>query len=338
MPGTRVYIDPRANIEYSAYYIKGLYDLFGKANVTFNRTYFTELADYSNLYFVVRQDNTYVKYCIDYNDVCTVNEVAYTWCDCYGKINLRVGLFDDYLQKIVNIPPGFGIRIWGALPALWFCFRNMLRSGFYTKRFVSGYIKQIRHLPLADYNPEPAKPDYAFSINTLWNSDEWIKNDETVNQMRYNFYKAITQQPGLQSEVGFIYSMNRNTNALFQQYVVDKWIPKTEYLHKTKQSVLVFNTPAWDLCHGWKLAEYVALGKAIISTPLTNELPFELIHGKHVHFVSGTDADIQQAIEQLLSDKSYRESLEKEAREYYLTYVQPQAVLQRLLARHSVAV
>lgn len=331
MSAARIYLDPRANIEYGAYYIQGLYDLFDRKNVNFDSHPFIELSDYSNLNFVVRRGDTYTKFTIDYNDACQVNEVAYNWCDYYGKINVRAGHFDDYAQKIVNIPPGFGIRIWGLLPTLWICFRNMLRSSFYSKSFVSSYAKQIRHLPATAYTPGIVKPDYAFSFNTLWNSDEWIRNDETVNQMRYNFYNAINHRPGLQSEVGFIYSMNRNTNPLFQQYVTDKWIPRTEYLQKTKQSVMVFNTPAWALCHGWKLAEYLALGKAIISTPLINELPFELIHGKHLHFVLGTEADIRQATEQLLTDTAYRESLEIGARQYYLDYVQPQAVVKLLL-------
>ncbi|MCK8494897.1 hypothetical protein M0L20_23710 [Spirosoma sp. RP8] len=334
----RVYIDPRANIEYSAFYIKGLYDLFGRTNVRFNQHYFSELPDDSNLNFVVQQDNIIIRYTIDYNDVSAISQVAYCWCDCYGKINLRAGLFEDDQQKIVNIPPSFGIRIWALIPTLWLCFVNMLRTGLYSKRFVSGYAKQIRHLPITEYSPGEVKPDYAFSFNTLWNSDEWIRNDETVNQKRYNFYKVVTQQSGLNNEVGFIYSTKRNLNPLFQSFVTDKWLPKTEYLAKTKQSVLVFNTPAWDLCHGWKLAEYLALGKAIITTPLVNELPFELINGKHVHFVLGSEGEIRQAVEHVLSDTTYRESLEQGARQYYLDYVQPRAVLQRLLTKHLVVV
>ena len=338
MSATRVYIDPRANIEYSAYYIQGLYEVFGRRNVTFSLDHFATLPDYTNLNFIIHTGDSSVKYTVDYNDVCAVNKTAYAWCNYYGKINLRAGLFDDYQQKIVNIPPGFGIRIWGLLPSLWVCFRNMVQTGFYSKRFVSGYIKQIRHLPITAYTPDSAKLDYAFSFNTLWNSDEWIKNDETVNQMRYNFYKAITEQPGVRSEVGFIYSMKRNTNALFQQFVTDKWIPKKEYLQKTKQSVLVFNTPAWDLCHGWKLAESLALGKAIISTPLANELPVDLTHGQHIHFTTGTVTDTKQAIERLLTNRIYRESLEKAARRYYTEFVQPRMVIKQLTAAHRLPV
>lgn len=338
MPKTYVYIDPRANIEYSSYYIEGLYDVFGRASVRFSQHYFTNLSDYSCLNFVVRQGDTCVNYVIDYNDVPAVSKAAYDWCDYYGKINLCTGLFNDEQQKIVNIPPGFGIRIWGWLPTLWICFRNMLRTRTFTKQFASGYVKQIRHLPLTAYASGPTKPNYVFSFNTLWNSDEWIRNDETVNRLRYNFYKVVTQQPRLHSEVGFIYSMKRNMNPLFQPYITQQWLPKTEYLAKTKQSVLVFNTPAWDLCHGWKLAEYVALGKAIISTPLANQLPFELVHGRHVHFVSGTEASIEEAVERLLADTAYRESLEQGARQYYLDYVQPQVVIQRLLTKRPVTV
>ena len=38
-----------------------------------------------------------------------------------------------------------------------------------------------------------------------------------------------------------------------------------EWISKTKQSAIVFNTPAFWSCHGWKLGEYLAMGKCIIS-------------------------------------------------------------------------
>ena len=61
-----------------------------------------------------------------------------------------------------------------------------------------------------------------------------------------------------------------------------------EYLSNTKRSLVVFNTPAVQSCFGWKLGEYLALGKAIISTPLTNTLPSPLVHRKHIHIVNGS--------------------------------------------------
>ncbi|MBD2752578.1 glycosyltransferase [Spirosoma validum] len=149
--------------------------------------------------------------------------------------------------------------------------------------------------------------------------------------MRLHFYKAVSAFRSIRADIGFVYSQKKNENPVFQEYVTNEWIPKKKYLQKTQQSALVFNTPAWDLCHGWKLAEYLALGKAILSTPFYNELPIPLEHGKHIHFVSGSVDDMQKAVQKLLTDATYRLSLEEQSRRYYNQYVQPRTVMQYFL-------
>ena len=104
-----------------------------------------------------------------------------------------------------------------------------------------------------------------------------------------------------------------------------------EYLHKIKKSALVFNTPAVAGCHGWKLGEFLALGKAIISTPLSRQLPIELRHGEHLHIVDGSQEAVQQAVELLCRDHDYRCHLEQNARNYFNKYLHPRCVIERLI-------
>ena len=94
-----------------------------------------------------------------------------------------------------------------------------------------------------------------------------------------------------------------------------KRYPISEYIKKTKLSTIVFNTPSVHNCHGWKLGEYLAMGKAIISTPLSNNLPEDLVHGKNIHFVSNM-SELKIAINFLLDNSSYRMILEQGAKEY----------------------
>src|SRR5262249_47673698 len=104
-----------------------------------------------------------------------------------------------------------------------------------------------------------------------------------------------------------------------------------EYLAKTRSSALVFNTPAVWSCHGWKLGEFLALGKAIISTPLVRELPAPLVHGCHIHYVDGSLDSIRAAIQLLLNDHDYRKHLERNAYDYYSSFLSPKRVVERLL-------
>ena len=322
----KAFIDPRCNIEYSAFYIKGLYDVLGKENVSFTMRYFLGLTDSENLNIVFKIDQQLISCTIDYNDSPYINKLAYTWCSYYGKINVRKSfLSDETNQKIINISPGFGIRVWNPMETGVIAIRNYCQltpKPASVRKFLSGYVKQLRHLSLESYHLVRSLPNTIFSINTLWFSNEWIDTDKTVNWMRLNFYKAVSALTSVRAEIGFVYSQKKNKNPVFQAYVTNEWIPKEKYLRKTQQSAVVFNTPAWDLCHGWKIAEYLALGKAIISTPFHNELPFPLEHGKHIHFVSGSVDELREAIQQLVTDDAYRSRLEKHSRLYYEQYVQ----------------
>jgi glycosyltransferase involved in cell wall biosynthesis len=99
-------------------------------------------------------------------------------------------------------------------------------------------------------------------------------------------------------------------NQLYTGILINFKYSYSEYLEKTKKSLFVFNTPAVFECHGWKLGEYMAMGKAIISTPLSNDLPESLKHGENIHFVN-SEEEIKDAIQLLLKDEDYRNKLEK---------------------------
>ena len=81
--------------------------------------------------------------------------------------------------------------------------------------------------------------------------------------------------------------------------------------------------------------DFLALGKAIISTPLTRQMPAPLVHGEHVHFVDGSPEQIEEAIQRICNDAPYRRRLEQAARDYYVKYLQPTSVIRRILAHDS---
>lgn len=108
-------------------------------------------------------------------------------------------------------------------------------------------------------------------------------------------------------------------------------VPFTEYIQKTKKSAVAFNTPAVHGCLGWKLAEFLALGKAIISTDVGRVLPVPLVHSEHVHFVDGSESSIREAVKRITSDEAYRAKLEAGAREYYDVYLAPRKVIERVM-------
>jgi len=121
-------------------------------------------------------------------------------------------------------------------------------------------------------------------------------------------------------------------NSIPQKLLYYKFLSNKIYLKKIKKSLFVLNTPAVHNCHGWKLGEFLCMGKAIISTPLVNELPIPLEHNKHIFFVKNKQ-DIENAVTLLLENKDFRCQLEKNAELYYNNYASPARVIESIIQK-----
>ncbi len=186
-----------------------------------------------------------------------------------------------------------------------------------------------KRLPMEDYTFLPPNERYFFHCSTLWNSDEWNRNDETVNLTRARFIRLMRGFNETAFEGGLVSYRNDNEARQFADCITHPY-NSVEYIQKTRCSNFVFNTPAYWGCHGWKLGEYMALGKAILSTPLQNPLPAPLVHGTHIHFVENNDQSITEGIDYLLNHSDYCRRLEKNIAKYWETYGSPQSTLKLL--------
>lgn len=258
-----------------------------------------------------------------------LNAAALGWCDVYGKVNLddRSPSSDDAPQ-LLAIGPSFPVRRWRAVAAM---VRSCRTYGLSRPRIArvrehfANYYRQYRYRrPLAEYRPGASQPDYVFFAATLW------KNELETNLHRGRFLEASRAIPGIDLEGGFV--PRRGTPVPgFEHLTTDRRYGAREYLAKTRRSAVVFNTPAVSGCHGWKLGEFLALGKAIVSTPLLRALPAPLESGEHLHLVEGTPESLRAAVELILGDEDYRRRLERNARDYYLQYLRPDRVIERVL-------
>ena len=116
----------------------------------------------------------------------------------------------------------------------------------------------------------------------------------------------------------------------YQPYRLKLPVSHAEYVRRTKHSAVVFNTPAVHDCLGWKLGEFLALGKAIISTPLGRSMPGDFRHGEQYHMVEDDAEEIREAVELLAANADYRHHLERSARAYWERWLSPTSVIRRL--------
>ena len=100
--------------------------------------------------------------------------------------------------------------------------------------------------------------------------------------------------------------------------------------------MFVFNSPAVLGCLGWKLGEFLALGKAIMSTPLARVMPGAFDPEEHYMQTNGAADSLDAAIARLVDDRQMRDRLERRARQYYDEYLRPDRVARRILASLDV--
>lgn len=335
----KIIIDPVDDILYTSFYVYGLENLFGKGKVFYSSDLFTGLSWESrhshSMRFVVDSGNSQKKYVVYCGDSNRINEELYDWCDVYGSVNANFAKTSErYHQKLVSLCPSFGVRCWNA-PQTWFhAIIDWPGSKSTVRKFLGKHKRLLQRPKYEDYLVNKPQNDdnqnKVFFMSTLWYNDEWNRNDEGVNRRRADFIRACKELEDLNFEGGLVsQGKDRSSEDLFADCLC-KGVPMLEWMEKTKQSALVFNTPAfWD-CHGWKLGEYLAMGKCIVSTKLSNDLPAPLEHGKHVHFVENSRESMREAVSYIMNHPEYRIKLENGARSYWHNYGTPIASLKLL--------
>ena len=324
---TAVEICPSFNAYYYSSYVEGILEAFPGARFRFSANSFPRFAS-DKLAFIVRSDSVW-NVIIDAIDRPHLDPEALAWSTVYGKVNrLPSEVPQDAARKVLAIGPGFPRRIGGPLVSWWRAIGNYVRSGNRlenVREHFANWRRQYKYaLPEEAFQPQPSRDRYVFSSNSLW------KNDMETNRQRASFFEACRAIDGLEFEGGFT-PRKLGDVPDFDRYLAPRRYPIEEYVEKTKQSTVVFNTPAVFACHGFKLGEYLALGKAILSTPLERELPAPLEDGVHLRFVRSED-EIREEIARLVADRPYRAGLERGARAYYSDLLRPARIVERLVA------
>lgn len=329
----KVIIDTADDIQYKSFYVYALLQQFGHRNVVFSDTPFREITTESRnsktMRFVIFGNNRKTqRFCIDCNDFSTVNEELYEWADIYGSINTdRITAISH--PKLIQLCPSFAISFAPKLEEYIQAIKQIPYCHSNIKKHLGKWHRMSKRPPMDAYSISTSESGYLFHCSTLWQSDEWNRNDETVNLARASFIRAARDVQGISFEGGLV-SHRRDKSAKKFEDCFSKPYPSSKYLYNTRRSIFVFNTPAYWNCHGWKLGEYMALGKAILSTPLKNELPAPLEHGTHIHFVENSEESIIDSVHFLIAHPDYCHKLEHNIATYWQKYGSPQATLQLL--------
>lgn len=332
-----ILIDPLCDINYSSFYIYGLRRLIGRRNMRFSSMPFTEIykagAGGTGLYLY--DTKTRKKYVIDFRDQNDIDEIAYEWCDVYGCVNICADkLGEEQRKKLVVLGPNFGVKLWCKPIGYLYAIANAVKGRpSNLRKFIGKYKHMLERMTLESYcRKVQTNEHYVFHISTLWYSDEWVNNDDGCNLARANFIRACKSNPDIIFKGGLVVPGNPKYPVHPEKFtdVLTGPVNMKEWLNETLKSLFVFNTPAWDNCNGWKLGEYLAMGKPIISTEIKNDLPAPIRNGVEAIFVNNTVEDISATISELMMNTQLRQSLSDNAKHYWETYCTPEQSLQLL--------
>lgn len=344
-----IVIDPRCMFNYFSFYLYGIRQLGIRYRFRcLNNFQLTEYQDYRKgvALNIIYRDGTHKQVYIDTNDPSTINENCYSWADIYAKINLSPQ--DLSREKVMAIGPSFSISLFNPPKTLCLSVMNYLRmrsiNGYRPplKRYLLDYLyTSLRRKPYTAYvAPCKEDNDYVFSLSTLWYDTNSINN---TNAFRISFVRAC-QKYYSRFEGGFRYVDGESVVKQCPEYaryldelndvIIHSRIPMKTYLARTKRSAIVFDTPSVSFCHGWKLAEYLCMGKAIISTKHYNALPNGgKINGKDISFVVNSAEEIDAAVKRLRDNPTLKTELKDAARAYYEAYLSPTTVVKKIIER-----
>jgi hypothetical protein len=322
---------PRFMPNYASMFYVGLRRFVRSDRIVYDRTGFTpeRLRQLRGFSVTVRAGGLEKRLHYDLHDPKECDAKMLEWCDVYAKVNVDWSVIPEHLRhKVIPVGPLFGVRIWDTHETIRQAWTTLRALGPYPPRLQLGHLKLYR-LQLERgfedwYSPGPTDPDYVFF--TAW---AWAKHAE-VNPPRAEFVRIAQTTPGLVFDGGFA-PRRRGKLPNLKDVTAPSKFRFYDYLTRMKRSCVAFNTPAVHQCLGWKMGEFLALGKATISLPLTGELPEPLVHGEHMHFVSGEPEETRDALAKLRTDHAYRRKLEQNARNYYERLLSPPAMVGRVL-------
>ena len=325
---TYIEINPNFDPFWHSLYFKGLLQLAPSKNISFTIKGFPEYI-HKAMMFRILHNGRWWKIVLDAEDKLWINPLGYDWCDVYGKFNIGLDSLESKQEKIIPIGPIFPIQALSRSWAFYYWLKSLLILNFKPNNFKDFFANFVYRpykysFPEKAYTPQLSRPDYVFMSSQLW------RKDQETNELRAMFMRECREMSWVQFEGGF---HPRAGN--FEQYkdlFLKKMYPFHEYIQNLRNSAFVLYNHSVAGSHSWRLGEYLALGKAIISLPIERKIPAPLIHGTHIHFVEPAKEAIEKAIQLLLSNNLYRQNLEINARKYYLQNATPEKSIERLLA------
>ncbi len=293
--------------------------------------------------------NNSIKVVYDTFDGSSISVDDYNWCDFYFKRSFdRVLISDSYKLKKI-FPLGLNYSVYG--PNNFYKYKlyysissvksvknikNLIIPLIRTSKNLSRIFKTSNGCYTSFYQnfesiPRFEQPPKILFLTRLWDpnrtkSKKLIEERHFINQMRIDIIRSLKKEfPKI--FVGGLAPDEFTNKAAPDCIVTDqKIIQKKEYLASLKTANICISNQGLLGSNGWKLAEYVAGAKSIVSEKLNYEVPGNFLSGKNYLEFSTID-DCIQKVDFLVKDPDLRYKMMVENYNYYHQFLRPDMLI-----------
>lgn len=283
------------------------------------------------------------KIIFDLADGFQYNKKYYEWCDWYFK---RMISPEMELQFPKMRPYGLNYPVYEVGDKLILrsmitrdyklLLNNLVRgSSFLSKLFnpnLSYRSSLVRHFEAQPSLNEELRIIY---FTRLWNPAN-VKNDikkeqrESMNELRRDLVKRLRKEFGRQFVGGIMHSDFAAKYAPNETISNNAFLHKSNYLENLRRSDIGIADFGLELSVGFKMAEYVAMSKAIVTTPVNTLLPGHFSEGDNYLSYSTIEECLTNCA-RLLADREQTLNIQKQNSLYYKGYLSPDVLIYNCL-------
>lgn len=302
--------------------------------------------DLATVIGVVLGDGTRLFY--DVGDAAHIRGDALEWCDRYYKRSYAPSIAPDVSSPKVH-PLGFNYAAythgdWRYRRMLWTALRTGPRGAPNTARSIadaSAWLSRIARRPAGrrlcpvdafEATPSPRSQPRVLLLTRTWDatqvrgdlalSEAWV----ALNEQRAACIRALRREFGGAALCGFAPSGDAVRDYPDCVMPDERMSAKRAYLELMQRSDICIATTGLAGSNGWRLGEYVASSRAIVSERLLSEVPGDFADGRN--YLSFIDADgcIDAAV-RLFEDRDRRLAMMEQNQRYYRAFLRPERLV-----------
>jgi hypothetical protein len=279
----------------------------------------------------------------DHSDILTMGTLKS--CDAYLKRSYYesdlTGLPDELRGKVIPFGLNYACRSFAStLPILTALVPRFVwrfgRLPWPSLRAIQSHIGVLQQF-LTSPGPRTFEHDPGQSVEPtilfqtrVWSPEEVSENADEINAERVALVRALQKAFGSQFQGGLVPTSYARRH--YPAEISKHSSRHSEYVTWGKKKLIGINTRGLHHSLAFKLPEYLAASKCVVSCPLRNELPVPLVDRQH-YLAFKTPEECVEHCDHLLRDSKLAAKLRKEAWEYYQREVEPAAHLRSCLIR-----